>query len=163
MNELSVILFIVLAGPLVGSYFGVYRRYSEKHIRFMLSFAAGVMVSVSVFELMPESYRGGSLGTLLAGLFLGGIVMHLLNIVLPHFHHSECGREDKAGRIRRTAFFIFLGISIHNLPEGLAIGIGALADFNFSLLIALTGLRVITIISSARMIFWRSRQVIVLA
>lgn len=137
MNITVTIIIISLIGPFFGSFFGVCKKYNERQLRYMLSFAAGVMISVSVFELLPESYKKISPGLVLLGLLSGGLVMHFLNKLVPHYHHSRFGFERKIERFKRLAIFIFLGIFIHNLPEGIAVGIGALPGYDFSVLIAL--------------------------
>lgn len=137
MNMILLIIIISLVGPLLGSILGVFKRYSERQVHYMLSFAAGVMVFVSVLELLPESYRQNSFVLIILGVLLGGFVMHLLNEFIPHYHHSHRGVESKFDKLKRLALFIFIGIFIHNLPEGIAVGIGALPGYNFSVLIAL--------------------------
>jgi zinc transporter, ZIP family len=137
MNSLLIILSIALAGPLIGSFLGVCKKYSEKQINLMLVFASGVMVSISIFELLPESFSMTSFNYVLLGLLTGGLLMFLLNKTLPHFHFLKFEQFDKRTVVKKVVLFLFLGISIHNFPEGAAIGIGALANFNFSLVIAL--------------------------
>ncbi|OGF25627.1 hypothetical protein A2303_01040 [Candidatus Falkowbacteria bacterium RIFOXYB2_FULL_47_14] len=133
MDKSIIIILIALAGPLLGAVLGICGRYKEKQVYYLLSFAAGVMAFISIFELLPESLIHGYVFHSVLGLLSGGLVMHVLNIVLPHFHHPECGQN----KLKRATLFVFLGIAIHNLPEGAAIGIGAFADLKFSLVIAL--------------------------
>lgn len=137
MNTLILIIIISISGPLLGALFGVYRKYSETQVHHMLSFAAGVMVFVSVFELVPESYKKVTPELLLAGVLAGGLLMHMLNKLIPHYHHKHHKVENRAEKLKRLALFIFLGIFIHNIPEGIAVGIGSLPGYNFSILIAL--------------------------
>jgi len=137
MNTLYLVIFISLLGPLFGSLLGVLWRYSDTQIHHMLSFAAGVMVFVSVIELLPESSKKISTVLLVSGLLIGGLLMHVLNKLIPHYHHSPFGFESRMQKLKRLALFVFLGIFIHNIPEGIAIGIGAIPSYDFSILIAL--------------------------
>lgn len=137
MDSLLFILLIIFIGPIIGAFLGVYKRYSEGQIFSMLSFAAGVMAFVSVLELTPESYKNGSIESVIGGILAGGLAMFLLNKILPHYHHAECVFSQKAKEIDRTATFLFFGIFFHNLPEGMAIGMGGLSEVKFSIMIAI--------------------------
>jgi ZIP family zinc transporter len=136
-NHLLLIIFISFLGPAIGSFLGVVKKYSEKQIGYMLSFAAGVMVYVSLFNLIPESLRNDTVLLAGAGIGLGMIFMHLMNFLVPHYHHSKGSELSKREKIKRLAIFVFIGIFIHNLPEGIAIGVGALSDLKFSFVIAM--------------------------
>lgn len=137
MNTVFIIIIISIIGPLLGSLLGVWRKYNKIQIHHMLSFAAGVMVFVSVFQLLPETFKKTPPAYIFLGVMFGGLLMHWLNELIPHYHHSHKGVESKSDKLKRLALFIFLGIFIHNLPEGIAIGIGALPGYNFSIMIAL--------------------------
>ncbi|MFH0891553.1 MAG: ZIP family metal transporter [Candidatus Falkowbacteria bacterium] len=132
-KSIIIIILIALVGPFLGSALGICRHYREKQVYYLLSFAAGVMAFISIFELLPNSLAHGYVFHSILGLFWGGFLMHILNIVLPHFHHPDCGQN----KLKRATLFVFLGIAIHNFPEGAAIGFGAFADLKFSLVIAL--------------------------
>lgn len=126
------VMFIILIGPLIGAGIGVFRKYTKKQVYMMLAFAAGVMISISILQLLPSSLVLGNIGTVLAGFLIGCLLMWLLNFVIPHFHHA-----DHESKLKRAAFFLFVGIFIHNFPEGLAIGAGGLQGLHYSLLVAL--------------------------
>lgn len=117
----------------------------KKLIAALLGFAAGVMVSVSVFELMPTSLEMGSLLVLLVGFLLGCGLMFSLDLLVPHAHLSQedCLECENVERLKttnqalRTGYLIFLGIALHNVPEGLAIGAGLKSSPALGLSIAL--------------------------
>lgn len=132
MKTLYLIMSISLLGPLLGAFIGVLRRYTKGQIYKMLIFASGVMVAISVIQLIPSSLKLGNWLTVTVGFFIGVFSMWVLNLVVPHYHHS-----DHESKLKRAAFFLFVGIFIHNFPEGLAIGAGGIQGINFSLLVAL--------------------------
>jgi ZIP family zinc transporter len=119
-------------GPLLGAFIGVFKRYKKEQIYKMLIFASGVMISISIVQLLPSALMMGNFWVVFMGFLLGCIFMWGLNLIVPHYHHS-----DHESKIKRAAFFLFVGIFIHNFPEGLAIGSGGIRNMDFSLLVAL--------------------------
>ena len=97
-----------------------------------LGFAAGVMLTASFFSLIAPSmeaaervYGGGPTPALIAcaGVAAGLALLAWLNVALPH-EHFVSGREGpEAAALARIWLFIF-AITIHNLPEGMAVGVG---------------------------------------
>lgn len=83
----------------------------------VLGFAAGIMIGISTFSLIPNSLEAGVSYTIL-GFVLGGTIMFLLDVALPHTHKSE----TEENMYFKMGIFIALGIALHNIPEGLAIG-----------------------------------------
>ena len=108
----------------------------------LFGFGAGVMLAACAFSLIlpgMEAVRsqgmlggsdGAAAGVVGAAILLGAAVMLLIDRVLPHEHFIK-GREgmdlDAARRLQRTWLFVF-AITLHNLPEGLAIGAGYASD-----------------------------------
>lgn len=115
---------------------------SKKMMDVLLSFAAGVMLAASCFSLIIPSIEigGGNTSAVFItalGIFIGGIIIDLIDKFVPHEHlisHREEGRNRD--RLKKIWLFI-VAITIHNFPEGLAVGVGfGSGDFSKGLLIA---------------------------
>jgi ZIP family zinc transporter len=112
------------------------RELSRKTLDAMLGFAAGVMIAASFWSLLApaiEMSEGSSLPAwlpALIGFLLGAIFLRLIDRILPHLHAGFA--TDKAEGIKtrwqRTTLLV-LAITLHNFPEGLAVGVafGAVA------------------------------------
>ncbi len=112
-------------GALIGF---IFKNISHKFSDIVLSFAAGVMLSAAVLGLViPSIEYGGKYGILItiAGIFTGAVVLNLIDRLVPHLH-KLAGKEPEAHMAsRRNKVFLFVtAIAIHNLPEGIAAGIG---------------------------------------
>ncbi len=102
----------------------------------MLGFAAGVMIAASYWSLLApaiEMSEGGSLPVwvpAVVGFLLGGVFLRIIDMILPHVHLGDT--IDKAEGIKtnwqRTTLLV-MAITLHNIPEGLAVGVafGAVA------------------------------------
>jgi len=108
------------------------RRLSERLQDAMLGFAAGVMLAASFFSLIVPSletsnalYGAGIVPALItvAGVALGAGVIALANELIPHEHFFQGVEGPSAQALKRIWLFV-LAITIHNLPEGLAVGVG---------------------------------------
>ncbi len=87
------------------------------------------MISISLVELIPEAIEVGSKAMAAAGLLMGVLALFILDMVLPHTHGSlfRCEKRgvyhgERTAKMRSMGLLIGLGIAMHNLPEGLAIG-----------------------------------------
>lgn len=120
----------MVLGAMVVTFFG---RPGDKALSALLGFAAGIMLAISAFDLIPEAIEFSSLAHAAIGFVLGAGMMYVLDLIIPHTHMTgemdgpvkpldqEASRSDN---IRRTGYLIFLGIALHNVPEGMAIGAG---------------------------------------
>ncbi len=126
-----VILTAVGVGSatVIGALLGlIFKDISHKFSDIVLSFAAGVMLAAAVLGLViPSLEYGGKFGILItvAGIFVGAICLDLVDKLVPHLH-KMAGKdlEDHAdSRIDKVMLFV-AAIAIHNLPEGIAAGVG---------------------------------------
>ena len=114
-----------VAGAVIGF---IFRKISHKFSDIVLSFAAGVMLAAAVLGLIiPSLEYGGKYGILVtvAGIFAGAICLSLIDKLVPHLHKmadSDSESHDNQ-QLNRVLLFV-LAIAIHNLPEGIAAGVG---------------------------------------
>ncbi len=106
------------------------RRISQKILSLMLGFAAGVMIAASFWSLLaPSLEMGKELGIVpwvpaLVGFLTGGVFLRLIDFLLPHLHPGL--EENKAEGLKtgwKKTTLLLLAITIHNFPEGLAVGV----------------------------------------
>ena len=107
----------------------IFRNISHRFSDTVLSFAAGVMLSASVLGLiLPSIENGGKHGLWIAicGIFLGAICLNLMDKLVPHLHKfSGLNEEEHKNNAKLNKVLLFvLAIAIHNLPEGIAAGVG---------------------------------------
>ncbi len=112
-------------GALVGLAFkGGSRAFNEN----AMSVAAGVMLAAAMLGLiLPSLEYGGKFGVAVTifGIFFGAWCVNLTDLILLRFIDSRlCFPEKIAGERMRRAFLFVMAIAIHNLPEGLAAGVG---------------------------------------
>lgn len=110
------------------------KRVNQRFFDYMLGFSAGVMLAASYWSLLaPAIELSGAYGRLAwfpaaAGFALGALVLRLADMMLPPLHLDAPQDEGIAITWRRTMLLV-LAITLHNIPEGLAVGVafGALA------------------------------------
>lgn len=95
----------------------------------ILGFAAGVMLAAAVIGLiLPAVEAGGDHGiwVVVLGIFCGAFFLNLIDRVTPHLHHlTGLDREAHQNNAQINKLLLFvLAIAIHNLPEGIAAGVG---------------------------------------
>lgn len=91
----------------------------------MLGFAAGVMVAASCWSLLIPALERGGAGPAVVGLAIGAAFLYALDRLLPHLHpqfEQTTGAEGPSVAWQRTALLV-AAITLHNIPEGLAIGV----------------------------------------
>nr|WP_286170727.1 ZIP family metal transporter [Harryflintia acetispora] len=111
-----------------GMVFFFRKQAGEEFQRSFLGFAAGVMIAASVWSLLIpaiEMAEGSPLpGWVPAagGFVLGGLFLLLLDRLLPHLHPDSDTPEGLPSSLRRTTMLVF-AVTLHNIPEGMAVGL----------------------------------------
>jgi ZIP family zinc transporter len=93
----------------------------------MLGFAAGVMIAASFWSLLNPAIEmsGGSWIPAVIGFLLGGAFLRLIDMILPHLHIGNDISESEGIKTPwKKSTLLFLAITLHNIPEGLAVGVG---------------------------------------
>ena len=142
--DLVILTALGVGGATVfGSAIGfIFRKVSHRFSDIVLSFAAGVMLAAAVLGLiLPSLEYGGKFGILVtvAGIFAGAVSLSLIDKLVPHLHKMAGGDIESHDnqQLNRVLLFV-LAIAIHNLPEGIAAGVGfGSEDTSQALMIAL--------------------------
>ena len=126
----------------IGAIIGlIFKKVSHKFSDIVLSFAAGIMLSASIIGLiLPSIEYGGKYGIIVTviGVFAGALCLNLFDKIIPHLHNlaGPEGEEHSNSNINKIMLFV-MAIAIHNLPEGIASGVGfGTGDTSGALLIA---------------------------
>ena len=129
-------LFFGTIGTTIGGLIGIFsKRNSNKFLSFVLAFASGLMLAVICFDLIPEAIGISSIYTTILGIILGIIVMILCdNLVKNTFNKKDYTSNTKVKGnnkisaknkgLLKTGIIVSIGLALHNIPEGLAIGSG---------------------------------------
>ncbi|GAA0785114.1 ZIP family metal transporter [Hathewaya limosa] len=126
-------LCMSLMGTMIGALIGVsVKNPSEKLLGLTLSFAAGLMLIISIFELIPEAIEENGI----TNFFMFSLIGIFIILIINYFSASH----DNNTHIK-MAFLVALGIMLHNFPEGLVMGFGFMTKgnlgFKMSVLIAI--------------------------
>ena len=105
----------------------LFKKISHKFSDIVLAFAAGVMLAAAVIGLILPSLDYGSLLTTVIGIFCGAVCLNLLDKLVPHLHRlsgaDQEAHPDQTAKLNKVLLFV-MAIAIHNLPEGIAAGVG---------------------------------------
>ena len=146
--NLDVILGILLpfAGTTLGAamVFFMRKEMNEKLQKGLLGFASGVMIAASVWSLLIPAIEmaeeGGQIAWIpaAAGFLLGIGFLLLLDTVTPHQHFQESEPEGIQASLRKTTM-LMLAVTLHNIPEGMAVGVTFAGVLSDNVLITMTG------------------------
>jgi ZIP family zinc transporter len=110
----------------------LFRDLSHKFSDIVLSFAAGVMLAAAVLGLViPSLEYGGRYGIVVtvAGIFAGAVCLSLVDKLVPHLHKLAGADIESHKNTSLSKVLLFVtAIAIHNLPEGIAAGVGFGSD-----------------------------------
>jgi ZIP family zinc transporter len=130
MTTLIIGLLIPLLGTMFGSAFVFFMRdeMSDRLQKTLLGFASGVMVAASVWSLlipsmeMVETSGRGAVIPAAVGFLLGIGFLLMIDELTPHLHIGTDKPEGIKAHLSKTAM-LALAVTIHNLPEGMAVGV----------------------------------------
>ncbi|MBE6778404.1 MAG: ZIP family metal transporter [Ruminococcaceae bacterium] len=129
MREVLLTALGVGGATLVGTLLGFcFKRLSHRFSDIVLGFAAGVMLAAAVLGLiMPSLDYGGRFGllTTVGGIFVGAVCLNLIDKLVPHLHKLAGADPESHHNAQLSKVLLFVtAIAIHNLPEGIAAGVG---------------------------------------
>ena len=130
MNGLIVGLLIPFFGTVLGSAFVFFMKKDMPVLlqKALLGFASGVMVAASVWSLLIPSIEmsseagKGAVIPAVIGFLLGMAFLLFIDYITPHLHIGDDHPEGPRSKLSRTAM-LSLAVTIHNLPEGMAVGV----------------------------------------
>ncbi len=96
-------------------------KVSEKLLDVMLGFSAGVMLAASFFSLLLPAINFGGIWMTILGFIVGIVFLHLSDRFAPHMHFIS-GSEGPSSQLAWVSLLV-IAITIHNFPEGLAVGV----------------------------------------
>ena len=145
-SEIIPLLLIPLVGTVLGAATVLFigDRSAGKVHNILLGFASGVMVAASVWSLlipaMNESANMGKMAWLPAtvGFLLGIGFMLLLDNLIPHLHVDSDEPEGPKSKLGRTSMLV-LAVTLHNIPEGMAVGVVAAGALTGEIGISMAG------------------------
>ncbi len=113
-------LFFGTFGTTIGGIIGVtLKSNSKRFLSFILQFAAGLMMAIICFDLIPDAMEISNIITNIFGLLIGVILM----IVCDNIVKTKCSKTNSSSLLN-TGIIVGIGLALHNFPEGLAIGSG---------------------------------------
>ena len=134
---MTLVLFTALGvggATVIGAIIGfLFKNITHKFSDVVLSFAAGIMLAAAVFGLIEPAFVHGEatfglgIGLLVtvAGIFTGALCLNLTDKLVPHLHRiAGSDIEDHDNKDLSKILLFVLAIAIHNLPEGIAAGVG---------------------------------------
>ena len=118
----------------IGALLGfAFKKISHKFTDITLGFAAGIMLAAAVLGLiLPSLEHGGKYAiiTTIVGIFVGAFCLNLVDKLVPHLHKlmgADIEPHNNNADLNKVLLFV-TAIAIHNLPEGIAAGVGFGSD-----------------------------------
>jgi ZIP family zinc transporter len=133
-QALCATLFTYAVTALGSSTVFFFKSINQKVLDGMLGFAAGVMIAASFFSLLSPAIEMAeathalgkglpSWAVAASGFVLGGVFLRLADRLLPH-HHVGAAEDEGLKTSWSRSLLLVLAITLHNIPEGLAVGVG---------------------------------------
>jgi len=138
MPFIDMFILSLLAGGAtgIGGLVVLFKKPGKDLLGLLMGFSGGVMLALSIFELIPEAINRGGVEFSLIAFLAGAVFISIVDVLLPHIRFGV--KEKGVGwRIFKVGLLIAIGISIHNIPEGFVVGAGYEYAPQFGFLIAL--------------------------
>ena len=123
MEDILLIISLIFVGQTLGCLIGLIKKPKETVLYGSLAFAASMMLGISFFQLIPESLKIIPLYLAIISFLLGIVIFRVVDRTLPHIN-PELLKKEKPSIERSVITMLVIGMALHNLPEGLAIGVG---------------------------------------
>jgi ZIP family zinc transporter len=139
MNELLAVLGLSLVTGLstgLGGLIAILHKTGRRRFGFLMGFTAGVMLTLAFMELVNEAWRHAGYLTATLGFGLGSLFMFLLDCLIPHIRFEEREGPKIDWKLFKSGMLMAIGVSIHNIPEGIAVGAGYMHTPRFGVIIA---------------------------
>jgi ZIP family zinc transporter len=137
-SSVAVILLALLSclTTCLGVALAILLGTNDRAIAAGIGFSVGIMILISVVELIPESIAIMGAGAMLASVVLGAALVWAAHFIIPHIHLvEEQGRTDPA--LVRSAYLVVFGLIMHDVPEGFAMANAYVASPALGVLVAL--------------------------
>lgn len=134
MENLLLIISLIFVGQTLGCLIGLIKKPKETILYGSLAFAASMMLGISFFQLIPESLKIVPFYTTIIAFVLGIIIFRIIDRILPHINPELLKKEKPS--VKRSVTMLVIGMALHNIPEGLAIGVGFALTPSLGILIA---------------------------
>lgn len=143
-------MFVGLLIPFLGTAFGsamvffMKNELNKKVEKILLGFASGVMIAASVWSLLiPSIDMARKQGVepwlpAASGFLLGMFFLLVLDSVIPHLHLESTKPEGVKTKLKKTTMMV-LAVTLHNIPEGMAVGVSLAGALMGNMGITLTG------------------------
>lgn len=146
MNETIIGILIPFLGTTLGAsmVFLMKKELNAKVEKALLGFAGGVMIAASIWSLiipsidMSSSYGKLSFIPAAIGFLLGVAFLLLIDSLVPHFHLNADEPEGVSCKLKKTTMMVF-AVTIHNIPEGMAVGVVFAGAMQNNALVTLSG------------------------
>ncbi len=163
--NIFLLSLVASLGTGLGGFLAVLRTPGKRSFGFLMGLTGGVMISLSFLELVNKAWALRGFWTATIGFGAGAFFMFAIDVLVPHIRFEEIEAKRKNGQIARetttssflgrrryrraqvqdritdpqlfkTGLLLTIGITIHNLPEGIAVGAGYMQAPQFGILIA---------------------------
>lgn len=136
----------IIISTLIGLFFGTFgttlggiigatlKLKSNKFLSFILEFAAGLMLAIVCFELIPEAMAISGIINVIIGIVIGVLIMFICDHII---NYKYAKKKIESNSLLKTGIIVGIGLAIHNFPEGLAIGSGFESSMKLGLSLAI--------------------------